>query len=123
MAGATELDMEAAEQLIHVSKKSCKKAADVGRKEGDKEAAVESCSRKRAAPAGEEEGDIDDVVIGGEARRRPRFRSLAAVYRETTRRPSDDVVVGCGRGGAAEEDGERTTMKRAANDAAAGKGR
>ncbi|KAL5232359.1 hypothetical protein ABZP36_031135 [Zizania latifolia] len=133
---ATELDMEAAEQLIQlsgcggdeslesrstesVSKKSYAMAAAAGRKEEDKEAAVESCSRKRDATDGEEAGD--EFVIGGEApRRRPRFRSLAAVYRGT-RRLGDDDVARCRTAAAEAEYGERTTTtKKRATDAAAG---
>ncbi|KAI5019366.1 hypothetical protein ZWY2020_044254 [Hordeum vulgare] len=54
--------------------------------------AVESSTGKRREKLGGPKGggEGEEAVIGGVARRRPRFRSLAAIYRETRRMDLDD---------------------------------
>ncbi|KAJ1263082.1 hypothetical protein BS78_09G157700 [Paspalum vaginatum] len=85
-----------------------------------KEKAVVAESRPRGSGGGGRvRQDCDDGgVVHGEARRRPRFRSLADIYRETRR-----VTAGGGEGHAGRVRGpppqrERKEKKRAADEAA-----
>ncbi|KAL6609915.1 hypothetical protein ACP70R_039884 [Stipagrostis hirtigluma subsp. patula] len=93
-----QLELEAAEQLIQLSGggdgdgESETRSADsvkCCRREKDKEVAVESRRRRRAerVPAGKDGAeDADGVLDDGEARKRPRFRWLADIYRETKKK-------------------------------------
>jgi hypothetical protein len=93
---ASSTTMEAAEQLIQLSGGcdegggvSESKSADSVKAAGEKHrgdykegvtAVVESSSAGKKGG-----GEDDDAVMGGVKRRRPRFRSLAAIYRATKR--------------------------------------
>ena len=94
---------------------ACSTAAGVEGK--DSKAAVVESPRRSAGPhpAGK---DRDDGVVHGEARRRPRSRSLAAIYRETE--PRRLPLAGAGGEGHADRDppeGEgNNTKKRAADE-------
>ncbi|OEL21028.1 hypothetical protein BAE44_0017952 [Dichanthelium oligosanthes] len=96
----------------------------------EKDKAVVLERRRRSAdrcPAGK---DRDGGIVYGEERRRPKFRSLAAIYRETETRRLP-LPGGCGEGHADRDPSEgerRKKTKRAADgvipvDAAASKGR
>ena len=94
---------------------ACSTAAGVEGKD-DRAAVVESPRRSAGPhPAGK---DRDDGVVHGEARRRPRSRSLAAIYRETE--PRRLPLAGAGGEARADRDpqeGERKkTKKRAADE-------
>ncbi|KAL6848786.1 hypothetical protein ACP4OV_021369 [Aristida adscensionis] len=115
-----QLALEAAEQLIQLSGggdgESESRSADSVKccREKDKEAAVESRPRRRRAErapaAAAEDGGADGcdggVLDDGEARKRPRFRWLADIYRETKKV----------KAAAAAEEGERKEKKRAADE-------
>ena len=80
----------AGEKARAVESKSAESVMAAGEKRGDgKEGvpAVESSTGKRREKLGGPKGGGQDeeAVIGGVARRRPRFRSLAAIYRNTRR--------------------------------------
>jgi len=94
---------------------ACSTAAGVEGKD-DRAAVVESPRRSAGPhPSGK---DRDGGVVHGEARRRPRFRSLAAIYRETE--PRRLPLAGAGGEGHADRDppaGEgNKTKKRAADE-------
>ena len=125
---ASSTTMEAAEQLIQLSGISGSggessgsrsadsvKAAGEERREGVPAAAVESSSAGKRREKGGGGGEDDErAVMGGVRRRRPRFRSLAAIYRETER-----IELAPGHE-EAEEDGSGTENKQAAGGAAHG---
>lgn len=86
-----------------------------GVEEKDKQAALVVESRRGSAADGcPARKDHDGGIVHGEARRRPKFRSLAAIYRDTdTRRPT--LAAGGGGEGHADRDpseGERKKKKR-----------
>lgn len=89
-------------------------AADVVEKE--KVVVVESCRRRTAAaercPAGKQ--DRDGGIVRGEARKRPRFRLLADIYRDTE--PSRLTAAGGGEGHADRDppEGDRKKEKKRA---------
>ncbi|PAN19335.1 hypothetical protein PAHAL_3G266100 [Panicum hallii] len=94
---------------------ACSTAAGV--EEKDNRAVVVESPRRSAGPhpAGK---DRDGGIVHGEARRRPKFRSLAAIYRETE--PRRLPLAGGGAEGHADRDppeGERKKTRKRAADA------
>ncbi|RLN31008.1 uncharacterized protein C2845_PM05G36790 [Panicum miliaceum] len=98
---------------------ACSTAAGVEEKDNRAVVVVESPRRsggRHPAAAGK---DLDGGIVHGEARRRPKFRSLAAIYRETEPIARRVPLAGGGGEGHADRDppeGERKKTKKRAGD-------